>query len=166
MSNEINGFPFAKLLTLQPGAIAGAIATIPMTLFMLGAHRLLPQWQKSALPPEQITEEVAQRVGVENDMDKPQLLQATLAAHLGYGASMGAAYSTFTRKLPWSPLVKGALFGIAVWAGSYLGWLPLGRFEEAAPNETGQRNSMMIGAHVLWGVVTGLITDMLEEKKS
>ena len=166
MKNEINGFPLTKLLTLQPGAIAGAIATIPMTLFMQGAHRLLPQWQKSALPPEQITQETAQRIGVGKDMDKQQLLQTTLVAHLGYGASMGAAYGTFTRKIPWPPLVKGALFGIVVWAGSYLGWLPLGRFEEAAPNETAQRNSMMIGAHLIWGVVTGLVTDILEEKKS
>jgi putative membrane protein len=166
MNNEISGFPLAKLLTLQPGAIAGAIATVPMTLFMMGAHRLLPQWQKSALPPEQITQETAERAGIGEHMDKPRLLQATLAAHLGYGASMGAAYATVTRKLPGPPLIKGALFGILVWAGSYLGWLPLGRFEEAAPNETKQRNSMMIAAHIIWGAVTGLITSMLEEKKS
>ena len=43
------------------GALAGVIATVPMTLFMLLMHRLLPKWQQYALPPERITTRLAKR---------------------------------------------------------------------------------------------------------
>ena len=42
---------FAILLRLIGiGSVAGLIATIPMTLFMLLMQQVLPKWQKYALP--------------------------------------------------------------------------------------------------------------------
>ncbi|GLV58033.1 membrane protein [Dictyobacter sp. S3.2.2.5] len=141
------------------GAAAGGAATIPMTLFMLAMHKVLPRWQKDALPPEKITAEITERANV--SVDKPQLLGGTLMAHLGYGASMGSLYMTFTRKWTLPPVLKGALFGLGVWAGSYMGWLPAANFAAAGTNEPGQRNILMIIAHLIWGGVTGVLADQL-----
>ncbi|GAC1361953.1 MAG: hypothetical protein NVSMB44_16530 [Ktedonobacteraceae bacterium] len=144
------------------GAAAGSAGTVPMTLFMLAAHRLLPGWQKYALPPEKITQETAERVDIR--MDKPQLLGATLVAHLGYGASMGSLYSLFAERLALPAALKGSLFGIVVWGASYLGWLPAANFSVAAPDEPARRNVMMIMAHIVWGAVTGVTVEQIEHR--
>ncbi|GER87739.1 membrane protein [Dictyobacter vulcani] len=144
------------------GAAAGGIATIPMSLFMLAAHKFLPDWQKDALPPEKVTGEVAERANI--DLNKPALLGTTLTAHLGYGASMGSLYITFASKLKLPPLLKGSLFGVGVWAASYMGWLPAGKFLAAGTNETQERNMLMIIAHLIWGGVTGVVADQLEKQ--
>jgi putative membrane protein len=144
------------------GTIAGGIGTIPMTLFMLVAHKALPNWQKSALPPEKITDELAQRADM--DLPKPQLRGASLTSHLGYGAGMGSLYMTFASKLQFPPLIKGSLFGLVVWGASYLGWLPAARFATTSQNETQERNLLMIIAHLIWGGVTGVIADQLNRQ--
>ncbi len=144
------------------GAGAGSVGTVPMTLFMLGAHRLLPGWQKYALPPEKITEEAAERADI--DLDKPQLLGASLVAHLGYGASMGSLYNTFAKKVELPAVVKGGVFGVVVWGASYLGWLPIASFSVAAPEEPMKRNALMIGAHIIWGVTTAVVVDQIERR--
>ena len=65
--------PYQNIPTLQQrnfslflGAIAGFLGTIPMTIFMLAMHRFLPKWQRYALPPQKITEELADRADLEN----------------------------------------------------------------------------------------------------
>ncbi len=145
------------------GVIAGAIGTVPMTLFMLAMHRLLPQWQRYALPPEEITHEAAERTHVRKHMTKQQFLGVTLVSHFGYGASMGLLYSIFIEPLPFATIFKGALFGLLVWAASYLGWLPAAKFPVAAPEEPLRRNTLMIAAHLLWGTATAVVDDVLKD---
>jgi len=95
-------------------------------------------------------------------LDKPQLLGATLISHFGYGANMGALYSSLTRRIPLPAVLKGIVFGIAVCAASYLGWMPGLRIEQAATEEPLRRNVMMVAAHVIWGATTGIVADRLE----
>lgn len=144
------------------GAIAGTAGTVPMTLFMLAMHRLLPRWQRYALPPEEITHEAAEKAHVREHMTKEQVLVATLLSHFGYGASMGSLYSTLIERLPVSTLIKGAVFGLLVWAGSYLGWLPATDFSAAAPEEPVRRNTLMIVAHLIWGTATAFADELLK----
>ncbi|MBV9691212.1 MAG: hypothetical protein JO202_16050 [Ktedonobacteraceae bacterium] len=142
------------------GALAGLIATGPMTLFMLATQRLLPKGHQYALPPEIITGELAQRMNVRPNLNKPQLLGATLVSHFGYGAGMGILYSPLS-KLPLPSALKGVLFGVMVWAASYLVLLPMLGMSETGHREPSLRNFMMIGAHVVWGSVMGVVADML-----
>ncbi|HZU70765.1 MAG TPA: DUF6789 family protein [Ktedonobacteraceae bacterium] len=153
-----------NILPLRQGAMAGLIATIPMTLFMLAAHRLLPDWQKYALPPERVTNEIAERTEVAEDMNKPQSLGATLVSHFGFGTSMGALYSPVAKKVPLSPVVKGIAFGLLVWAANYLGIFSALKMRESAFNEPGRRNAMMIASHVIWGGTLGIVENWLERR--
>ncbi|MBV8822702.1 MAG: DUF1440 domain-containing protein [Chloroflexi bacterium] len=142
------------------GAIAGLIATGPMTVFMLATQRLLPKGHQYALPPEIITGELASRMNVRPHLNKPELLGATLVSHLGYGAGMGMLYSPLS-KIPLPSVIKGILFGVTVWAASYLVLLPMIGMSESGHREPGTRNLMMIAAHVVWGSVMGVVADML-----
>ena len=150
-----------RVNTWLQGALAGFIATIPMTLFMLSTQRFLPKGQRYDLPPEIITKELAERAHVRQHMSKAQILAATTASHFGYGATMGLLYSVLGRRLPLTASLKGTLFGFVIWVASYQALLPLLGFSESSQGETTRRNLMMIGAHVVWGAVTGLATEVL-----
>lgn len=149
------GFP------LFLGATSGLIGTIPMTIFMLTMHRFLPKWQQYALPPEEITDELADRADLKKHMDKKQRLGAALVSHFGYGATMGAIYSLISKRIPLPYLLKGTLFGLVVWVGSYLGLLPSLEISQSADVEPVRRNLLMIAAHIIWGSTTGIVTDIL-----
>ena len=44
------------------------------------------------------------------------------------------------------------MFGLGVWAASYLGWIPGLRILEPATQHPAHRTALMLMAHVIWGV--------------
>jgi uncharacterized membrane protein YagU involved in acid resistance len=148
------------------GGLAGFVATGPMTIFMLATQRFLPKRQQYALPPEIITEELARRTHVRWHMNKKQVEGATLVSHFGYGATMGALYGPLGKKLSLPSPVNGVLFGLVVWAASYLGLLPLSGMSESGQKEPARRNLLMIAAHVIWGFTLGVVLEFLDDTKS
>lgn len=147
------------------GGIAGLVATAPMTAAMEMMHRNLPPEEQYPLPPREITMNVAEEVGLKDELDEEARLGATLAAHFAYGAACGAVYSSVSRHLPGPPVVRGIGFGLAVWTGSYLGLLPATHLLSSATHHPARRNALMIAAHVVWGATTGLLTDALLDKQ-
>ncbi len=140
------------------------VATIPMTAFMLLMQQTLPWWQHYDLPPEKLTDELAERVGVKKYMNKPQKVALALVAHFAYGAAMGVLYTLLMQRgniKTFSFVVKGNIFGLAVWGASYFGLLPAMNMPATAPKETPHRNLLMIGAHLVWGTVLGFIVHAL-----
>ena len=151
--------------TFVSAALAGTLATVPMSLFMLATHRFLPGEQRYALPPEVITEELSRRSRARLHWNKRVLVGSTLLSHFGYGAAMGALYTPLERTSFLPAPVRGTLFGLGVWASNYLGLLPLLHFRAAGHREPGHRNLMMILAHVVWGLVMGVTADALAQKQ-
>lgn len=151
----------------QQCALAGCIATVPMTIFMLATQRLLPKGQQYDLPPELLTKEVARRAHVKVKMSKGQILAATLFAHFGYGTVMGMVYHVLDKSLGnrvvLPAALKGGIFGFIVWAASYFGLSPLVGFSESGHSETGRRNLMMIVAHLIWGTSLGIVAAALSK---
>jgi uncharacterized membrane protein YagU involved in acid resistance len=78
---------------------------------------------------------------------------------------MGLLYALFADKLPLPAIVKGLLFGLLVWAASYLGLLPLLGLTESAPTEPTRRNLLMIAARMIWGASTGAVADVLMQTR-
>lgn len=142
------------------GACAGLIATVPMTGFMLTAHRALPEHERYALPPEQITTVLLNRSGIEAPpVGKPAHMLATGVAHLAYGAVAGGLYGgALGRK---AGPASGVLYGLSVWAGSYLALLPSQNILRPATEHPWRRNVLMIVAHVVWGGTLGTTLHML-----
>jgi uncharacterized membrane protein YagU involved in acid resistance len=160
-AHNLNPIQTGSTSALQ-GAIAGFMGTVPMTVFMLATQRFLPRGQRYDLPPEIITKQLTARAGIKQHMNKSQILAATTAAHFGYGAAMGLLYGPLVRRLPLPGIAKGILFGLVVWAASYLGLLPLLGISASAGKEPLRRNLMMMAAHVVWGASMGVVADMLK----
>src|SRR5205085_2018044 len=59
---------WAMLRDLMNGAAAGCAATGPMSAAMAAMHLLLPRQEQYPLPPRQITEEAANKVGVNDEL--------------------------------------------------------------------------------------------------
>lgn len=149
--------------TLANGALAGFVATFPMSAVMLTARELLPPHEQYPLPPSQIVSEVADKTGVEEVEAGPDHSLATTVAHFAYGAAAGALYAALPHRIFPSPTLNGTAFGLAVWTGSYLGLLPALGILRPATEHPARRNALMIAAHVVWGSALGVLVDSFEK---
>jgi hypothetical protein len=137
------------------GAIGGLIATVPMTLVMLVIRRFLPWPERYRLEPRIVTEKTTRRLGLGQRLRKPQRQALAGVAQFAFGAAAGAVFGPLAARLPLHPAIGGLLYGLAVWAGSYAGWIPaLGIMRPPDARPEG-RNWMMVIAHVVWGTVLG-----------
>ncbi len=144
------------------GSLAGLAATAPMTAVMEALYRVLPaEERRGPLPPREITETAADAVDVEDDLSESEKKALTGVAHFGYGLEAGAIYGALARHLPFTPAVNGIAYGLAVWTGSYLGWLPAARVLPSAADEPAGKNAVMIAAHVVWGAALGVLTQQM-----
>jgi hypothetical protein len=151
---------------LAAGAIAGFAATAPMTFVMDRLYRRLRAAGWSALPPRIVTRQAAEAVGAHRELSSRELNGLTLLAHFGYGAACGAAYAALTPRSPVPHPVGAVGWGLAVWAGSYLGWLPAVGLHPSATREPRDRNGLMIAAHIVWGAATGALLEAFERSRS
>ena len=163
------------------GALAGLVATAPMTGVMLGIKQLLPPIQRFPLPPRRITLHLAAAGGLLGRLPRPLDMLATLLLHFGFGATAGAVYAwTAARvRLPWHgphvrlagrrvrllAVARGLAFGLLVWAVSYAGWLPALGILAPAQDVPRGRNLLMIAAHLVWGACAGLLVDALTPRR-
>lgn len=158
---------------LVSGAVAGAVAAVPMALLMSALNRYLPGRKQSfidrlkALPPKKITQRVTRRAGL-GFLTRPGKgwESTTWLAHLGYGAATASLYPVITRPLPLPGILRGMLFAIGVWAGSYLGWLPAVNILPPATKQSPRRNAVMILSHLFWGSLIALMSGWLTRRIS
>src|SRR3954454_15558434 len=101
---------------LAPGAAAGLLATAPMSLAMELMHALLPGWERYPLPPRLIMERLEESAEIRRHLNDRQEDALTLVGHFAYGAGAGAVYGPVSRTIPAPPALKGAAFGLSVWA--------------------------------------------------
>jgi uncharacterized membrane protein YagU involved in acid resistance len=146
---------------LLAGGLAGCAATVPMTWAMVEMHRRLPRDERYPLPPRQVAMRTAEKAGVLDDLDESERRAVTLTSHFAMGTAMGALYGLVGRQLPLPSPVAGATFGLAVWAGNYLGLLPALGLLRPATEHPPRRTGLMIAAHVVWGVACATIADFL-----
>jgi uncharacterized membrane protein YagU involved in acid resistance len=142
---------------LIKGAVAGLTATVPMTLTMKELHARLPAHEQYALPPRLITDKIVDEAGATEQLDEKGQRQLAWTAHFGYGAAAGALYAPLAEKIGLPPVTGGVLYGLAVWAGSYLGWLPAAGILRPATEHPPRRTALMIAAHIVWGATTGIL---------
>lgn len=143
------------------GAIAGLAGVAAMTATMEVYYRLLPADQRRPVEPSLIVQRVMPAAVRSGEHGERRHLLLTLAAHLGYGTTSGAAYALTMSKTPLPTPVKGLVFGLALFAVGYLGWLPsAGILRPASDYPTG-RNVGLIVAHLIYGSVTALVAGAL-----
>ena len=148
------------------GALAGLAAAAPMTLAMKLMYEALPEKEQYPLPPRQVMEGMAEKAGVNEHLDEEERETATWVSHFAFGTACGALYGALSEgldSLDVPPALAGVGFGVAVWAGSYLGWLPAAGIISPATEHPPRRNALMIAAHVVWGATAGMLVDKLAD---
>lgn len=139
---------------LLRGALAGTVATVPMSALMLAAGRLGVMGEQ---PPEAITRSAVDTVTDEEPLPEPTADALSGVLHLGFGAVAGAAYALLPQVGP--PVLRGSATGLAIWATAYQGWVPaLGILPPASRDRPG-RPLAMVAAHVVYGSVLGLLEE-------
>ena len=139
------------------GAIGGLVATVPMTALMLCGKKRLSWRSQEPLPPTKITRRALRAVGLHDDLSRGQKNSLTAVNHFAYGAGAGAVYGQiFSPRTVTTSIATGATYGLAVWTGSYCGWLPVIGLYRSAARDTTERNALMIAAHLVWGSSLGL----------
>jgi putative membrane protein len=139
--------------------LAGFLGTAAMTVAMLVMHRALPRSQRKPLPPYHISMNAAERLGLREQLNKEQRFATTMVLHFGYGTIVGSCYAPLAHIIRGRSLFKGMLFGVLVWGGSYLGWLPITGLLSSARHHAASRNALMIAAHLVWGATTAILCD-------
>ena len=92
-----------------------------------------------------------------------------MIGHASYGTAVGALYGLVFGKSEHpskneNPKTTGIAFGVAVWAVSYLAMLPALGLLKPATKHPARRNTLMILAHLVWGSLTGVVFNRLEQK--
>lgn len=146
------------------GAAAGLIATVPMTAALVLGHRLLQQREHCPLPPRIITDRLA---GDRTPCTaEPFGDVRSVLAHFAFGAATGSVYSALRPNLARrNPVSAGITYALAVWAASYLGWVPASGAMRPATHQPAARNALMIAAHIVWGAVLGKADQVLSKKE-
>jgi uncharacterized membrane protein YagU involved in acid resistance len=140
------------------GAVAGVAGTALMTIAMHWLWRRLPENERYPLPPREIIERTLPGA-VDRHAGEQTRREMTLAAHFAFGAAAGVPFAVGTRSR--SP-AAGALYGVVVWAASYLGWVPAMRILKPASEHPTRRNLLMIGVHLIWGASMALALRRVE----
>jgi hypothetical protein len=147
------------------GLLGGAIGCAAMSLFMKRMHRELPAEDRYALPPRQIAMTMAEKSGLGPPRKEEDRKALTQLAHYAYGTSLGAVYALVAPRTRWAPLVGGVPFGLAIWTGSYLGWLPALGLHPPATEESAPRNALMIASHFVWAGTIAATVEALAEPR-
>lgn len=136
------------------GALAGAVATVPMSVVMYAARKagLMGEY-----PPEIIAEKSLDALGVHEGEDVNEV--AATVAHLGFGASAGALFGVLLGRteLPLPTVAQGIGYGLFVYAVSYDGWIPALHVIPAPEDDRPGRQPSMVAAHVVYGAVLGAL---------
>lgn len=139
------------------GAVAGLLATVPMTVAMEAMFRRLPRRERYALPPSQLTVRVIERGEGGRRLPRRPHTALTLAMHFAIGAAGGAAAGPFVRRLPLPRPLTGMVAGIGVWATGYLVSLPSLGIIRVTTKWPASRRRLMFVAHLVWGGALGLM---------
>jgi hypothetical protein len=136
------------LTRIASGAVAGIAATATMTGVLASAR-----WLVGEPPPRKLTRRVLGRLGIHLRRGA-QLDAASALAHVAYGTGMGALYGMLPRRA--GSLAGGALFGLGLWAVSYMGWIPkLGLMRHPSRDRPGRPTAMVL-AHLVYGTTLAI----------
>jgi len=137
------------------GAIGGGLATIAMSLVMLGARRV---GLVDELPPDRMA---AVALDAADQRVRTGRAREALAVvlHVGFGVATGVLFGILYRRLrlPVPALPQGVVYGSLVWLISYMGWVPALGLMPAATRDGPRRPVVMVLAHGVYGAVLGAL---------
>jgi hypothetical protein len=137
------------------GAMAGTLATLPMSAVMIAAEKAGLMGQQ---PPEVITKRMLDELEVKRDESTNHA--AASAMHLAFGAGAGALFNVARQRIDPSvpPVIAGIVFGLLVYGVSYSGWIPALNILPKPMHDRPGRQPSMVAAHVVYGALLGALS--------
>ncbi len=119
----------------------------------------MPGPTRGRFPPRQVAEAVV--AGVLGRRRPPRWSEptwwtVTAASHFAFGAAAGAAYPHLVPAVGPVP-ARGAAFGLAVGAATYLVLFPLLGIDAPQADRPVRKAAELVAAHLAWGVTTALL---------
>jgi hypothetical protein len=144
------------------GAIAGGLAAACMTVMRMAAHRA--GWIRQMVPQSVAVWALDEKLDLPR---RPAALDhlADQVLHVGYGAAAGALYAAAAGRGRRSIAGRGVGLGLPLWAFGNLLLLPALGIAKPAWRSRASETAVNIGAHLLYGVATALVTDEFERQK-
>ena len=151
---------------LLAGVAAGLAGTFVLRGLLAGSAR----WAPKTLPPirrdpaEFMVEQVESALPVARRAEVPPKGKAAAekGLQLGYGATFGMLYGLAAGE--GSPLIAGAVLGLATWAVGYLGWLPATGLMPPVTRQEPARVAGPIATHVGYGIATAAAYQWLRRR--
>jgi hypothetical protein len=142
------------------GAVAGLAGTAVMSAAMAVAKAtglMAGEW-----PPRKVARNFDEAIGVYDELPQAAFEASWVGQHFAYGAAAGVAYVLTQRRsgIP-EPLPSGPLFGAALWAFGYAGWLPLTGLYPPPSAEPRRRVGTLIVTHLIYGTATASVSCLL-----
>jgi hypothetical protein len=146
------------------GKLAGFAGTLAMTIALRRVFpRLLPPPARRGFLPQEVVLGLERKLPVR--LRRRQRRPLTEVMHYMYGTGAGGFYGlAMTRLHGAPPLLTGAGFGLAVWAGSYQAWLPGAGILPATTDRPPRHRLVPLAAHLVYGVVTAYVYDALSSE--
>ena len=145
--------------------LRGAVAGLAGTAVMSGVMALA---KKAGLmagepPPRTVARNFEEAIGVRDDLPQPAFEASWVGQHFAYGTAAGVAYTLARGHFKVSePLPAGPLFGTALWAFGYVGWLPATGLYPPPTAEPRRRVATLIAAHLVYGTATAAVARLLD----
>jgi hypothetical protein len=133
-----------------------------MTVMRMAAHRM--GWIRQMVPQSVEIWALDEKLGLRR---RPAALDhvADQLLHLGYGAASGALYAAALGRHRGSVVGRGLGLGLPLWAFGNMVLLPALGIAKPAWRSRPSETAVNLGAHVLYGLATALVTDELESQK-
>ncbi len=113
----------------------------------------------SRIPPREITGRIVEQAPRGDEVGDRGRNGLTALAHLAFGSVAGSGYTLLSPLLPprVPPALSGAAYASAVWAASYLGFLPALGLQPSPARQSRGRHASMLVAHWIYGGVVGTL---------
>jgi hypothetical protein len=146
---------------ITKGKLAGFAGTLAVTMALRHVlPRILPPPARRGLLPQELVLGLERKLPVR--LRRRQRRPATLLLHYVYGTGAGGFYGlAMTRLHGAPPLLTGAGFGVAAWAGSGLAGLPGTGILPATMDRPLQHRLVPLAAHLLYGIATAYAYEAL-----
>jgi hypothetical protein len=135
------------------GAVAGALATAPMSAVMMGGKQF--GLMGGSLPPKKITSRVLRRGGIRPSEGQQDALATVF--HLGFGTAAGAVFGVMAPKRLIARIPLGMAYGVAIYGVSYMGWVPAFGIMPAADRDRRDRQAVVLVSHLVYGTALALM---------
>ena len=137
---------------LLRGAVAGAVATAPMSAVMVGAKKF---GLMGGMPPEKITAKILKRSGNRPSSQQQDALATVF--HFAFGTAAGAAFGVVAPKRLVARVPLGVAYGASIWGVSYMGWVPAFGIMPPSHRDRRDRQVVMFAGHLVYGAVLSIL---------